>query len=120
MRNSISGTRIDRKGQFRDGAEHYVPIYHVDGEVELYVHHGSGLTLLHVLHLVQRGKAPADHIATTRQQRTFLATDTVQASEGLVQTLLGLGEGQTLNTKRLLGILFLGVQAFGLGHDTTN
>ena len=84
MRNSIGGTRIDREGQFRDGAEYYVPIYYVDGKVKLYVHYGGGLTLLHVLHLVQRGKAPADHIAATRQQRTFLATDTVQASEGLV------------------------------------
>jgi hypothetical protein len=52
LRNSIGGTRIDREGQFRDRAEHYVPIHYVDGKVKLYVYYGGRLTLLHVLHLV--------------------------------------------------------------------
>jgi hypothetical protein len=52
LRNSIGGTRINREGQFRDGAEHYVPIHYVDSEVKLYVYYGGGLTLLYVLYLV--------------------------------------------------------------------
>jgi hypothetical protein len=66
LRNSTGRTRIGREGQFRDRAKHYVPIHHVDSKVKLYVHYGGGLTLLYVLHLVQRGKAPADYIATMR------------------------------------------------------
>jgi len=49
-----------------------------------------------------------------------LATDTVKASQGLVETTLGLGKSQTLSAKYLFRILLLGVKALRLGHDTAD
>ncbi len=52
-----------------------------------------------------------DYIATTRYQKPFLSTDTVEAGKGLVKTPLGLSNGLTLSMECLLSILLLRIQA---------
>jgi hypothetical protein len=46
-----------------------------------------------------------DYVGTFSKQETFLATDTVKTSKGLVYTTLYLKEGRMLGIERLFGIL---------------
>ena len=75
------------------------------------------LLALGLLHLVKGSQTAADHFGAPGQQGTLLATDAVEAREGLVETALSLEQGLPLGTKRLFSIQLLTLEALGLAHN---